>query len=173
MLYSVPVSSGESPLPFSATPRITTKAEAQDLVRRTERDILHAMTTPGTSDGNDSLAAQLAAYGDSLALAEQLETLETDSLRGSSASVLEGEPSRSYIRRPPTARIESAESGDTIVDILSGRGSSVGKQSRSASDSSRGIENGPRGFSNRDGAGGSSKCESIPQGVTGHHVHRC
>lgn len=161
LLYDVPVHSSDC-LPGSNPPRmISTREEADDFLRQTERGILEAISIASIAESPDfSLAAQLAAYGDTHAFAEQLGSPEAESFKEvDSLRLPDGQVSRSYIQRPPSIRQESGESIDTIVESMSRRTS----KSWSASDSGNALPGGAAGFANRRlGSDVSGKARSQP-----------
>lgn len=65
---------------------ISTHAEARDAMQQTERDVLELAQMPVTEDSYRSLADQLAAYGDTHALAEEFARVESGSQTGSRLS---------------------------------------------------------------------------------------
>ncbi|KAL1412903.1 hypothetical protein Q8F55_000652 [Vanrija albida] len=80
--------SSRAPRPVSR--QISTRAEAQDVLEQTERDILEIAQMPLTQDNSRSLADQLAAYGESHAIAQELARAERRS------TVSSGSERRSY-----------------------------------------------------------------------------
>jgi hypothetical protein len=149
LLYDVPVPVSYLVAPPNASRRIATREEADEFMRQTERDILEAISIPSTAESPGfSLAAQLAAYGDTHAFVEQLGSSEVGSFNEVDApKILEGQVSRSYIQRPPSIRQESAESNDTIVESASVRTSN----SRSISDSGIALPGASVDFADRGG----------------------
>lgn len=76
--------------PRPASRQISTHAEAQDVLEQTERDILEIAQMPLTQDSSRSLADQLAAYGESHAIAQEFARAERRS------TVSSGSERRSY-----------------------------------------------------------------------------
>lgn len=117
LLYTVPLPSSEK---RPDLPREPSHAEqAADLVRQTEQNILQTVSGTGSSL---SLAEQLAAYGDSLLLQEQLTTGLKDPARSSIGSEANhgstdgDQVSRSYVKsdRPVIRKTDSSDSNATL-----------------------------------------------------------
>lgn len=81
-------------MPASAPPRpptrtISSHAEAKTAMEQAERDVLELAQIPDTASANRDLASQLAAYGETHAIAQEFALAEQKSSRTSRSSVSE------------------------------------------------------------------------------------
>ncbi|KAJ9104440.1 hypothetical protein QFC21_001935 [Naganishia friedmannii] len=88
------------------------KREAVERRKRTEQEILKAMAHPDADDSSLTLAEQLAAYGDIMAMQDSLSRDSHD--RPPSSTSSSAEVSRSYARRPSLKKTDSTDSNATI-----------------------------------------------------------
>lgn len=92
---------------------VSSRAEARDLVKQNEQDIIQLASLPPSVDSSRSLAAQLAAYGESHALEQEFAAQERRERKQSSV-VSDGETFH-------TAAAEGSDSGSARTKSSSGR----------------------------------------------------
>ncbi|KAJ9103348.1 hypothetical protein QFC19_004446 [Naganishia cerealis] len=88
------------------------KREAMERRKRTEQEILKAVAHSGANESSLSLAEQLAAYGDIMAMQDSLSNDSHD--RPPSDSSSSAQVSRSYLKRPSLHKSDSTDSNATI-----------------------------------------------------------
>lgn len=125
LLYTIPVMDDIDSKRYEATTTqsITTKEEARDLVKKTEMDILESISLGGSAAGSTmSLAAQLAAYGEGLALEDSLPSLNQLGLGlGDKRPSPKQHASADSTATITTSADSNRKSRDAVSDASSGR----------------------------------------------------
>ncbi|KAJ9114626.1 hypothetical protein QFC22_005499 [Naganishia vaughanmartiniae] len=105
------------------------KREAVERRKRTEQEILKAAAQPEADDSSLSLAEQLAAYGDIMAMQDSLSSDSHD--RPPSSASSSAQVSRSYAKRPSLKKTDSTDSNATIKTENSRHPKSQGRKASS------------------------------------------
>lgn len=111
LLYTVPIK-GRTEEQKEEEEIEKAKREAEERRKRTEQEILKAVAHPEADDSSLTLAEQLAAYGDIMAMQDSLSNDGHD--RPPSSASSSAVVSRSYVRRPSLKKTDSTDSNATI-----------------------------------------------------------
>ena len=134
--------------------KISTRAEAQEVVKQNEDDILQMAQMPLSLDSSRSLAAQLAAYGESHAIEEEFAEREREA-REASGDV---EDDDDVVGELPEEVLR-----DEVVEVGSRRRGSKGKRREGVSPGPEGESSDAGSFvsaASRAGSGRSSRVSS-------------